>query len=175
MHSPRRLIESLIADPSVDLLHRQQLNACCQELQAQGLQTSQGLAAQTVDTQVGFMRRLGATFNDPMTNASMELLVYLLAKVDGTVQCWSELWGISEPAVPELVTRHVSLGTSAQQVAIPRRLRLARTNLFEMRLARKQLADASALVGHLQAKGVLPSSHAVNPEFAQQVSAALSA
>lgn len=59
----------------------------------------------------------------------MELQVLLLAKVDGTVACWTELWGT--PANLVRSVRVARLGDSSEEVTLPGRLRLLRQVHFE--------------------------------------------
>lgn len=142
-----KLITQLLAQPRLQSVQNGFVDSFTRALVDQGL-TVQGEARETfIDTGVGRMRRMSQDLREPLSGALMELQVFLLAKVDGAVHCWSELWSTQpkqQGVNAQGVSRMVNLGAGVQ-VELPRRLRLVRTNHFEGHVGKAWAKQPDAL------------------------------
>jgi hypothetical protein len=124
--STKPLIPQLLQRSEV-LDHQQRLAAhCAQILSDQGFQSLGTPTSELIDTGVGFMHRMSLDVADFSSSVTLELRIYVLAKVDGSVHCWSELWG---PVIEQEEVQVLARTPAADASQAPR-LRLARHNLF---------------------------------------------
>ena len=126
----QKLISQLLSQPRIRTLQDRLAVLSAGALAAQGLQSKGPSRESRIDTGVGQMRRLSIEMLEPLSGAAMELQVFLLAKVDGSVACWSELWG-TQADNDDGSARMARLGNGGGDVVLPRRLRLVRQNHFE--------------------------------------------
>lgn len=162
MASPiRQLIPQLLANPRLEHLQLHLSQSLQAYLEAQGLRVQREASFELQDTGVGAMRKLVAQYVEPESGAVMQLLVVLLAKVDGSVQCWSELWCTSKAEVrEEALARAARVGPS-DRPAFPARIRLVRQNHFDTRVDSRWAAQSEPLAAacdQLDKRGLFSTS-----------------
>lgn len=140
--SPQQLIAKLLSQPRIQSLHEALAGQCANALASQGLELQGPAQESHIDTGVGLMHRRSVELLEPLSGSLLELQVFLLAKVDGSVHCWSELWGT--PPGEEAPAGVGRLGGGVE-VALPRRLRLARKNHFEGNVGKAWARQPDAL------------------------------
>jgi hypothetical protein len=122
----RALLSELLAKPEVVDQQSLQARCCTRVLENAGIQPVGSPTVDLLDTGVGLVRRQSLRLLDPSSGAHLELLIQVLAKIDGTVKTWMELWG--EPATP--VPERTVQFNGATLVA-PSRIRMVRQELFD--------------------------------------------
>lgn len=128
----RKLIPQLLTDARLEQLQRDLTGSCLDCLETQGLHRRGGPSFQPVcDTGVGAMRKISTQLTEPTTGARLQLLVCLLAKIDGSVRLWSELWGAPGDANLSVEKGMARQCGEAGSTTPPSRIRLMRQNLFE--------------------------------------------
>jgi hypothetical protein len=129
----RTLISSLLTSPEIRELHAKFAESCTEVLTQAGLEREGDPVFFDEDTGVGMMSSQCVTLHEPAANTTIQVFLRLLAKTDGSFQCWTEMWG----DVPKNSARDLSLARRAQlQLDSPRdsrlrRLRITRDHLFK--------------------------------------------
>lgn len=175
--SPQQLIAELLSQPRIQSLHASLADHCASALTEQGLEAQGPAHESLIDTGVGRMRRLSVELFEPLSGGLMELQVFLLAKVDGSVHCWSELWGTPQGEEAEAGVGRVAQLGGGVQVTLPRRLRLARKNHFEGHVGKAwaRQPDALQLAERRLAEQGLFSAAAGSPQCAAELARAVTA
>lgn len=149
----QHVCQQLLGDARIEGYQSALSSAYVAALASQGVTPISDALARLLDTGVGAMRELRTDLFEPVSGAALQLVVVALAKVDGSFQCWTELW--SRPQESASVAR-VSKAHSPATTP-PSRLRLMRHNLFQGQVAQDSLgrdAVVDRALEALQAQGL---------------------